>query len=418
MQLKPENGGRNVAAGVCTILSAATCSLLMAVPVAAAETGADQPWRIDAGAMHYAEDDRITVNEGTVRLRRQINEDNSVSVRTGYDSVSGSSPTGAVNVQSRSGASGASYLAKFDAQRTGIGADWDASLGELTRLTLAVDHSAQNAYESTGVGTTLARDFNQRNTTLVAGVGYSQDVVKPQDGIYYGMSSIADNQVRRRDDTKDQLDLQLGVTQVIAHGTLAQLNYVRGWAEGYMTNPYKIISIVNAVTGSTGDYDAVHEKRPRTRDTNALYAQLNQSVGNGVAYFSYRYFWDDWGIRAHTVDVKYRQPLGERLFVQPHVRYYQQTAADFYRSMLTNTEAANLPEYASADYRLAKLHTTSVGVKVGYRPSFGGELSARAELIRQNGEEQPWDAVGIQREAGVFPSLKATMVHFAYTVPF
>lgn len=137
-----------------------------------------------------------------------------------------------------------------------------------------------------------------------------------------------------------------------------------------------------------------------------------------VAYLSYRYVWDDWGIKAHTVDLKYRQPLGERFFVQPHVRYYQQTAADFYRSMLTNTEVANLPQYASADYRLAKLHTTSFGVKIGYRPSFGGELSMRAELIRQNGEDRPWDSVGIQREAGVFPSLKATMLHVAYTVPF
>jgi hypothetical protein len=276
----------------------------------------------------------------------------------------------------------------------------------------------QDSYESAGAGATLAWDFNQRNTTLVAGLGYSQDVVKPEDGIYYGMSSIADNRIRRMDDTKDQLDLQLGVTQVIARGTLVQLNYVHGWAEGYMTNPYKIISIVNAVTGSTGDYDPLHEKRPRLRDTNVLYAQLNQSFGKGIAYFSYRYFRDDWGIRAHTVDVKYRHPLGERFFVQPHLRYYQQTAADFYRSMLTNTEAADLPDYASADYRLAKLHTTSVGVKIGYRPDFGGELSARTEFIRQNGEEQPWDTVGIQREAGVFPSLKATMVHLAYTVPF
>ena len=86
--------------------------------------------------------------------------------------------------------------------------------------------------------------------------------------------------------------------------------------------------------------------------------------------------------------------------------------------MLTNTEMANLPLYASADYRLAKLNTITLGVKVGYRPSFGGELSVRADFIRQNGEDRPWDAVGIQREAGVFPSLKATMVHVAYTVPF
>lgn len=390
----------------------------MTVPVARAETSADQSWRVDIGALHYAEDDRITVNGGTIRLKRQLNEENTLTVRTTYDAVSGSSPTGAVKIQSRSGASGSSYLTQFDTKRTSIGADWDTSLDELTRLTLAVDRSMQSTYESAGIGATLARDFNQRNTTLVAGVGYSQDLAKPQTGIHYGMSSIAENKLRVAEDTKGQLDLQLGVTQVITRGTLAQLNYVHGWAEGYMTNPYKIVSIVNSETGSTGDYDPVYEKRPRVRDTNAIYAQLNQSFGNDIAYFSYRYFWDDWGIRSHTIDLKYRHSMGERFFVQPHARFYQQTAADFYRSMLTNTEAVNLPQYASADYRLAKLNTTSVGVKVGYRPNLGGELSARIEFIQQNGEEQPWDAVGIQRTEGVFPSLNATMVHFAYTVPF
>lgn len=418
MQLKkPENGG-NVATGVCAVLSAATCTLLLAAPAAAAESGVDRSWRVDVGAMHYAEDDRITVNEGTVRLRRQIDEDSGFSVRASYDAVSGSSPTGAVKLQSRSGASGTAYLAKFDAKRKAVGGDWDTSLGESSRLTLTGDHSTQATYDSTGVGATLARDFNQRNTTLVVGLGYSFDTVKPQAGIHHGMAPTADGRTWRKNDEKGQADLQLGLTQVLGRGTLAQINFVRSHAVGYMTNPYKIVSVVNAVTGSTGDYDAVYEKRPRVRDMNALYAQLNQNIGKGVAYVSYRRFQDDWGIRAHTVDLRFRQPLGERFYAQPHVRHYRQTAADFYRSMLTNVEVANLPQYASADYRLAKLTTTTAGLKFGYRPPGGGELSARFEVVRQSGEERPWDAVGIQREAGVFPELKATMVSVAYTVPF
>lgn len=418
MQLIKEKGAPPAAAGVCSLLSVATCALLTATPLVAAEASDDQLWRLDVGAMHYDEDERITVDEGTVRLKRQLNEDSSIAIRTGYDAVSGSSPTGAVRIQSKSGASGTAYLAKFDARRTSIGADWDTPLNEALRLTLNADHSTQATYDSTGVGATLAHDLNQRNTTLVAGVGFSRDAVKPEQGLHYGMGSVATRRVWQQDAAKEQLDVQLGLTQVVARGTLLQLNYVRSRAAGYLTNPYKIVSVVNAATGSTGDYDSVFENRPRIRDTNALYAQVNQSVGSGVAYFAYRYFLDDWGIRAHTFDVKYRQPLGQRLFVQPHVRYYRQTDADFYRSMLTNTEVANLPQYASADYRLANMQTTSLGVKVGYRPHAGGELSARLEMVRQRGEERPWDAVGIQREAGVFPELKATILHFAYTVPF
>lgn len=418
MQLEPKSGHRKGIVNICAILSTATCSLLTAMPVAAAETGADQPWRVDFGTVHYSEEDRITVNGITSRLKRQISEESSVSLRTTYDAVSGSSPTGAVKIQSRSGASGAAYLTSFSTKRTSVGADWDGQLDALTRLTVTADRSMQSSYGSWGFGTTVARDFNQRNTTLVAGIGYGKDLAKPKGGIHYGLSSIADSTIRLQEDTKDQLDVQLGITQVVTDSTLLQLNFVHSKAEGYMTNPYKIVSIVNSVTGSMGDYDPIYEKRPRNRNSNTLYAQLNQHFGAGVAYVSFRYVSDDWGIKSQTVDLKYRQPLGESLYIQPHVRYYQQTAADFYRSMLTNIEVANLPQYASADYRLAKLNTTSLGVKLGYRPSFGGELSMRAELIRQNGEDRPWDAVGIQRDAGVFPSLKATMVHVAYSVPF
>lgn len=418
MQLKPKNGDRHGAANICAILSAATCGLLMATPVTATEGAADQPWRLDLGGLNYVEKDRISVNGASIRLKRQIDENNSVSIRSTYDVVSGSSPTGAVKIQSRSGASGTGYLTKFDATRTSFGADWDTALGELTRLTLAADRSLQKTYESWGVGATLARDFNQRNTTLVVGLGYGKDLVKPEEGIHYGMGLVSENKVWSKDDKKEQLDLQLGLTQVISPSTLLQLNYIRSRGAGYMTNAYKIISVVNSETGSTGDYDALFENRPRVRDSNTIFTQLNQSVGNGVAYLSYRYFWDDWGIHSHMVDLKYRQPLGDNLYIQPHFRYYQQTAADFYRSMLTNTELANLPVYASADYRLARLRTNSLGVKVGYRPSFGGELSARVEVAFQSGEQRPWDAVGIQKNEGVFPTLNATMVHFGYTVPF
>lgn len=417
MQLKDQHRPPADYGAVGALLSAATCSLLLMVPVTATASDNEQPWRVDMGAMHYSEEDRITVNEATVRLKHQFDEDTSLTVRVGYDSVSGASPTGAVKIQSKSGASGTSYLADFSAARHSIGADLDTPVGEQLRLTLNADHSTQETYDSSGIGATLAKDMNQRNTTLVAGIGYSRDNIKPSSGIHYGLDSTTSTDIRKNSEEKEQIDVQIGITQVLARGTLAQLNYVHSQAYGYMTNPYKIISVVNEF-GSTSDYDARYEKRPRNRTSHVIFTQLNQSVGNDVAYVSYRYFHDDWGIVAHTLDLRYRHPLGERSFIQPHVRYYQQSAADFYRSMLLNTEVSNLPDYASADYRMAKLQTTSVGVKLGYRPRSGGELNLRFEVIRQDGEQQPVDAVGIQRDAGVFPTLNATMVNVSYTTPF
>lgn len=415
MQLKKDKQHTTVA----TVLSAATCSLLMAAPMTEAADGATDNWRMDAGAMHYTEDDRITVNEAVVRLKRQLDEDSSVSFRTTYDSVSGASPTGAVELQSVSGASGGAYLADFETTRIGVGVDYETAFVRQTRLSLTLDHSSQDGYSSSAIGGTLSRDFNQRNTTLVAGVGYSDDIIDPEGGIHYGLDATTTTTVRTMEDEKDQFDLQLGVTQVLTRTRLLQVNFVTSRARGYMSNPYKVISVVNEVDGSIlPGYSQHYDKRPRERDSNALYTQLNQGFGDAVGYLSYRYFWDDWGIKAHTVDLRYRHPFGERLYVQPHVRYYQQSAADFYRSMLTNTEVLNLPEYASADYRMAELNTTTFGLKLGYHPGFGGELNARFEVIRQEGEERPDDAIGIQRDNGVFPELDAKMVHIGYSFNF
>lgn len=399
-----------------SLLSAASASLLLAVPLAHAEGASDQPWRVDVGAMRYAEKDRINVSELNFRAKRQLGEEDSVSLRADYDSVSGASPTGAAKIQSTSSASGSAPTASFTAVRTAVGMDWDTSLSPETRLTLAGDHSSQTSYSSAGVGGSIARDFNQRNTTLVFGASYSVDTIKPANGIHTELKITNAAIIRTASEEKSQVDLQLGVTQVLSREALLQLNYVRGNASGYMTNPYKIISEVDPVSGVNTNGVARTEKRPDKRGSDVLYAQLNYALESAVLYSSYRYFQDDWGIKAHTVDFKYRQTITERLYVQPNIRIYTQSAADFYRSMLYTTEIT--PAYASADYRMAKMHTNSIGVKLGYKPLSGGEFTTRVEVMRQDGEQRPDDAVGVQKQAGVFPTLDAVLFHIGYTLAF
>ncbi len=110
MQLTQKKKKQRKGESVRSLLSAASASLLLAVPLAHAEDahqhhadgahqhhaeGApEQPWRVDAGAMRYSEKDRISVSELNFRARRQLSEDNALLLRADYDSVSGASPTG------------------------------------------------------------------------------------------------------------------------------------------------------------------------------------------------------------------------------------------------------------------------------------------------------------------------------------
>jgi hypothetical protein len=70
-------------------------------------------------------------------------------------------------------------------------------------------------------------------------------------------------------------NLVTGVTQVVNRYWLTQLNYSIGSTDGYQTDPYRIISAVDPVTGGPVEYR--YESRPKSR--------LRQSVfwGNKIA---------------------------------------------------------------------------------------------------------------------------------------
>jgi len=92
-------------------------------------------------------------------------------------------------------------------------------------------------------------------------------------------------------------------------------------------------------------------------------------------------------VASHTIDTHYRFNMDNNWYIEPHVRYYQQQAAEFYRYSLVDGEA---PEFVSADYRLGDLTATTFGAKVGFMLN-GHANSVRLELYQQSGDESPSD---------------------------
>jgi hypothetical protein len=207
----------------------------------------------------------------------------------------------------------------------------------------------------------------------------------------------------------------VGVSRVLTRRWLVAVNGSRIVQRGYLTEPYKIVSIIDPDSGTT--VGALTELRPSTRDRKDLLASSVYHLERGVLYSSYRYYWDDWGVRSHTVDVRYRRDLADQAFFQPHVRYYTQTAADFFRFGLIRGDP--LPAYATSDYRLGPLHSVTLGGTYGFRiPDQPGEFTARAEYILQWGDGHPPDAVGVQQQLDLMPPLHIATVMVGYTLSF
>src|SRR5207247_2076560 len=54
---------------------------------------------------------------------------------------------------------------------------------------------------------------------------------------------------------------------------------------------------------------------------------------NGSAELTYRFYHDSFGLFGHTVTVEWFQHLGKYVVLSPLFRFYEQSAADFYRLM-------------------------------------------------------------------------------------
>ncbi|MES0328211.1 MAG: DUF3570 domain-containing protein, partial [Gammaproteobacteria bacterium] len=228
-------------------------------------------------------------------------------------------------------------------------------------------------------------------------------------------------------ETKTITDFMIGVTQVVDRKTIVQLNLSLGIVDGYQNDPYKIVTVVAdpatglpLVAGESVFFDAagrlpyVYEKRPDSRQKNTVFFKAVHHLEEDVINASYRYYSDDWGVKSHALDMKYRYELAAS-YLQPHVRYYSQSAADFYTHNLvlgTDIDAVSgnvSIDYASHDYRLAESQTMTLGLKYGMPVGENSEFSVRSEIITQTIND---GTVPVGQET---PDLTAIMLQVNYS---
>ena len=79
-------------------LSLATCSLLTTGNAAA--EAIENAWETDASYLYYSEVDRVTVNKLVGAAKGFVSAKDTASIKVVFDSMSGATPTGAVNSSS------------------------------------------------------------------------------------------------------------------------------------------------------------------------------------------------------------------------------------------------------------------------------------------------------------------------------
>lgn len=447
MQLSQhKKSSKNHSKKLKNLLTTATCALLGANTAAEANTNVFENWKFDTALMVYSEVNRVSAAETIIAASKKFKNDEVLNLKVTLDALTGASANGAVaqpNPQtftSPSGSSGSNYRADanktplddtFKDTRVQANAQWTQPLSNDYTWSIGGNFSKEFDYLSVGTNTNIAKDFNQKNTTLSAGLALSYDQVKPSGGIAKPFTPMlfGDNVISGADaesddegdgsnnkittansDNKTTIDLLFGLTQVINRRMIMQFNYSYSQVNGYLTDPYKLLSVIND-GGLTQQY--LFENRPDTRTKQAFYLQTKYHFDSSIIDASFRYMTDDWNISSQTVDLRYRINLANDNYIEPHVRYYTQTAADFYQPYLE--KSAVLPEFASADYRVGKMDTYTLGIKYGMPLASGTSMAFRVEYYHQTPKDAGFSQPGVLADQNLYKGIDAVIAQVSYS---
>ena len=108
------------------------------------------------------------------------------------------------------------------------------------------------------------------------------------------------------------------------------------------------------------------EVLPQHRFKIPVGIQLNSFIGTRyILRTYYRYYWDDWGIRAHTFEMTVPVKITPNLVLAPFGRFYMQTAADYFKPY---RQHALSEKYCTSDYELSKFHSIEGGLETRFHP--------------------------------------------------
>jgi hypothetical protein len=428
VQLK-QNTRRQLMTASCALLGAAVARGQEA-KMAPVGSGLLQDWSVDSALAYYHEDGRIQAIEPVVTVAKVFADGRKLDFNLTFDSLSGSSPNGALtshSVQTFASPSGkASHRystaagqlpvdSNYQDDRIAVSGDWTAPITRTDQVSVGGKLSHEDDFSSVTLSASIAHDFNEKNTTLSFGIDDEYDSLQPIGGAPEPGSDYAKSE-KTGGKTKDGLGALLGLTQIMNRNWVSELNVSVDRFRGYLNDPYKITSIID-IAGNTTGYE--YESRPDQRTRKSAYWENRVAWCDQVSTaISLRYMSDDWGVRSDTAQLHLRWSLsGRSRYIEPTIRWYRQTAADFYMPFIVDA-VGHTGGYESSDVRLGAFHALTYGLKYAQKfPGLGSreesEFSIRVEYYKQTLDERMAIPAGLGG-LNLYPGLEAVLVQIGW----
>ncbi len=278
----------------------------------------------------------VTIDGPSILVRKGFKEKFSLSANYYVDNVSSAS----IDVQLSA--------SEYQEKRTekSIGFDY---LENKALLSFSMTQSEENDYDAESFHFNLSQDFFGDLSTLSLGYSRGSDKVFRND----------DDEFSRE---VDRQHYRFGFSQILTRNAIMSLNYEGISDEGFLNNPYRQVRFVDPADPNNFRLEA--EVYPNTRTSDALALGVMVYLPYRASFkFKARYYTDDWGIDANTVELGYIHPLGERWVIDSHYRYYDQTAAQFFSDLFPR---ADFQDFKARDKELSTFSSHALGVGIRY----------------------------------------------------
>ncbi len=331
---------------------------------------------------------------GTIVVSIPLNDDDVLTIDAGVSAYTSAS---------------SSNIDPFDGNRSAdpfVASSGASSSDTWTNLTASYSHtsddrnkiwsakatvSAEYDYFSVGFGGGYTRLFNERNTELgISGTVYldTWNTIYPFElrpfaptGNGLGNGFFLDNTISGNpnynpdftpfeNQNRNSYNLSLSLSQILHKNVQGSLLLDIVQQQGLLSTPFQRVYFNDVADSFVGDFqlaDAV-EQLPDTRFKIALGGRLNWFLNEMLVLRTfYRYYSDDWGLTAHTINLELPIKLSDKFTVYPSYRYYQQTAADYFRPFET---ALSTEQFYTSDFDLSEYIANQLGIGVSYTDIF------------------------------------------------
>jgi hypothetical protein len=285
-----------------------------------------------SGASSAGSSSRMGVNAYSMTALVPVAGEWSIGTTYTSDSVSGASP-----MYHSSG------LTKMTDLRRAVDVELTRYFSRGT-LSIGTSYSKESDYLSRGYSVQGSLSTEDKNTTFTLGGSMNSDDINPVIPPY-------------GDYKKKVYSGIFGITRIVTKRDIVQLNIGYSNGNGDFSDPYK-----------------VNDNRPTLKNNATVLTRWNHHFDwtDGTAKLSYRYYSDTFGIRAHTLEGEYVQPLRNGWTLTPLLRLYSQSEANFYVAVgaaekadpTTPTQPPANAIYYSEDQRLSAFGAITLGLKV------------------------------------------------------